>query len=213
MKHANQIKIPIPQQFGFSAQLSTTHQLLRVIEHIHEGKAKHSATAAIFLDIAKAFDKVWIQGLIHKLIAYHFPPYIIKIICSYLQDTYFTVAVKDTDSSSRKLNAGVPQGGILAPYIFVLFLNDIPQQRNITLSLYADDTAILSQGKTPEQTLTPLQNYVIKLEAWLVPWKIKHNVNKTEAIVFFKHSTNLPKINIYNTPINWKNEMKYLGES
>ncbi|GBM97576.1 RNA-directed DNA polymerase from mobile element jockey [Araneus ventricosus] len=154
MKHANQIKIPIPQQFGFTAQLSTTHQLLRVIEHIHEGKANRLATAAIFLDIAKAFDKVWIQGLIHKLIAYHFPPYIIKIICSYLQDRYFTVAVKDTDSSSRKLNAGVPQGGILAPYIFVLFMNDVPQQRNITLSLYADDTAILAQGKTPEQTLT-----------------------------------------------------------
>ncbi|GBL92557.1 Glycerol-3-phosphate acyltransferase 3 [Araneus ventricosus] len=81
-----------------------------------------------------------------------------------------------------------PRGGILAPYIFVLFMNDIPQQRNITLSLYADDTAILAQGKTPEQTLTPLQNYVIKLEAWLVRWKIKLNVDKTEAIVGQTHS-------------------------
>ncbi|GBO44691.1 RNA-directed DNA polymerase from mobile element jockey [Araneus ventricosus] len=149
MKHANKIKIPIPQQFGFTAQLSIAHKLLRVIEPIHEGKSNHLSTVAIFLDIAKAFafDKDWIQGLIHKLIAYHFPPYIIRIICSYLKDRYFTVSVKDTDSSHRKLNAGVPQGAILAPCIFVLFMNDIPQQRDIALSLYADDTAILAQGK------------------------------------------------------------------
>ncbi|GBN31687.1 hypothetical protein AVEN_62078-1 [Araneus ventricosus] len=115
-------------------------QLLRVIEHIHEDKTNHLATAAIFLDIVKAFDKVWIQGLIHKIIAYHFPPYIIKIICSYLQDRYFT------DSSSRKLNAGVSQGGTLTAYIFVLFMNDAPC--NIRNNIHKDLKTVSIENHT-----------------------------------------------------------------
>ncbi|GBN50181.1 hypothetical protein AVEN_1961-1 [Araneus ventricosus] len=108
------MRIPIPQQYGFTAQLPTTHQLLQVVEHIHKGKNSNLLTAAIFLDIAKAFDKVWTEGLIHKLIAYKFPRYIIKIIHSYLTDRYFTLIIKSTDFSPRKLNADVPQRGILA---------------------------------------------------------------------------------------------------
>ncbi|GBN97051.1 RNA-directed DNA polymerase from mobile element jockey [Araneus ventricosus] len=73
LTHATKLRLPIPQQFGFTPQLSTTHQLLRVVQHINEGKNSNLATAAILLDIAKAFDKVWIEGLIHKLIAYKFP--------------------------------------------------------------------------------------------------------------------------------------------
>ncbi|GBL57509.1 putative RNA-directed DNA polymerase from transposon BS [Araneus ventricosus] len=114
LTHATKLRLPITQQFGFTPQLSTTHQLLRVVEHINEGKNSNLATAAIFLDIAKAFDKVWIEGLIHKLIAYKFPQYIIEIIQSYLTNRNFTVLVKNSDSTPRKLQAGVPQGGILA---------------------------------------------------------------------------------------------------
>ncbi|GBN85061.1 putative RNA-directed DNA polymerase from transposon BS [Araneus ventricosus] len=179
----------MPQEFGFTPQLSTTHQLLRVVEHINEGKNSNLATAAIFLDIAKAFDKVWIEGLIHKLISYKFPQYIIEIIQSDLKNRHFTVLVKNSDSTPRELQAGVPQGGILVHIIFVLFMNDIPQVRHIVLSLYADDTAILSQGKTPDKTIVPLRNYLKNLAAWLVRWKVKLNVDKTVAILINKKLT------------------------
>ncbi|GBN29799.1 RNA-directed DNA polymerase from mobile element jockey [Araneus ventricosus] len=204
LTHAAKLRLPIPQQFGFTPQLSTTHQLLRVVEHINEGKNSNLATAAIFLDIAKAFDKVWIEDLIHKLIAYKFPQYIIEIIQSYLTNRHFIVLVKNSDSTPRKIQAGVPQGGILVPIIFVLYLNDIPQVRNIMISLYADDTAILSQGKTPDKAIVPLQNYLKNLEAWLVRWKIKLNVDKTEAILFNKKNDDWPKVKVYGTPIDWK---------
>ncbi|GBO23163.1 hypothetical protein AVEN_2881-1 [Araneus ventricosus] len=77
--------------------------------------------------------------------------------------------------------------------------------------MYADDTALLAQGRTPSQALTPLQNYLTKLEAWLIRWKIKLNVDKAEAILFFMQKNDCPKINIYDTPVDWKNEVKYLG--
>ncbi|GBM70496.1 RNA-directed DNA polymerase from mobile element jockey [Araneus ventricosus] len=169
------------------------------------------ATAAIFLDIAKDFDKVWIEGLIHKLITYKFPQYIIEIIQSYLTNRHFTVLVKNSDSTTRKLQSGVPQGGILAPIIFVLYMNDIPQVRNIMISLYADDMAIFSQGKTSDKYIVPLRNYLKNLEAWLVRWKIKLNVDKTEAILFNKKNDDWPKVKVYGTPIEWKKEVKYLG--
>ncbi|GBO41187.1 RNA-directed DNA polymerase from mobile element jockey [Araneus ventricosus] len=156
MKHAKKIKIPIPQQFGFTAQLSTTHQLLCIVEHIHEGKNSNLATAAIFLDIAKAFDKVWTRDLIHKLISYNFSSHIIKIIHTYLSDRYYTVLIKNTDSSPRKISVSIPQEGILAPVIILLLMNVILHQKNITISLYTDDTAIVAHGKTPTQALVPL---------------------------------------------------------
>ncbi|GBN62764.1 putative RNA-directed DNA polymerase from transposon BS [Araneus ventricosus] len=184
VKHANKVRIPIPQQFGFTPQLSTTHQLLRVTEHILEGIFANLATATVFLDIAKAFGKVWTQGLIHKLIAYKFPHYVISIIHSYLQDRQFVVKVKNTDSSPRNIHAGVPQGGILAPIIFLCFMNDIPQQKDITLSLYADDTAILAQGKKFSTISNSLSNYIPKLESWLKRWKIQLNVEKQKLLFF-----------------------------
>ncbi|GBO40073.1 putative RNA-directed DNA polymerase from transposon BS [Araneus ventricosus] len=110
LRHATKLRLPMPQQFRFTPQLSTTHQLLRVVEHINEGKNSNLATDAIFLDIAKAFDKERIEGLIHKLIAYKFPQYIIEIIQSYLTNRHFTVLVKNSDSTPRKLQASVPQG-------------------------------------------------------------------------------------------------------
>ncbi|GBN96542.1 RNA-directed DNA polymerase from mobile element jockey [Araneus ventricosus] len=211
LKHARRIRIPIPQQFGFTPKLSTTHQLLRVVEYILEGKSSKLITAAIFLDIAKAFDKVWTQGLIHKLISYNFPHYIIAIIQSYLQDRHFTVSVNNTDSTPRTISACVPQGGgILAPIIFLCFMNDIPKQKNITLSLYADDTAIIAQGKTPQEFVSALQSYIKNHEIWLTSWKIQLNVDKTEAIIFSRIS-NCPVVHLFGTPIPWKNEVKYLG--
>ncbi|GBN76340.1 RNA-directed DNA polymerase from mobile element jockey [Araneus ventricosus] len=77
--------------------------------------------------------------------------------------------------------------------------------------MYADDTALLAQGKTPSKALTPLQSYLTKLETWLFRWKIMLNVDKTEAILFFKQKNDCPKINIYDTPVDWKNEVKYFG--
>ncbi|GBN76763.1 hypothetical protein AVEN_124513-1 [Araneus ventricosus] len=89
-------------------------------------------------------------------------------------------------------------------------MSEFNQIKNIMISLYTDDTAILSQGKTPDIAIVPLQNYLKNLEAWLVRWKIKLNVDKTEAILFNKKNDEWPKVKVYGTPIKWKKEVKYL---
>ncbi|GFW72668.1 RNA-directed DNA polymerase from mobile element jockey [Trichonephila clavipes] len=74
--HLEREKILIPEQHGFRPRLSTSHQLLRVVEFIKEGNNKNECTAAVFLDIQKAFDRVWYMGLLFKLITYKIPPYL-----------------------------------------------------------------------------------------------------------------------------------------
>ncbi|GFU81831.1 RNA-directed DNA polymerase from mobile element jockey [Trichonephila clavipes] len=73
-QHCAAFNFIIPQQCGFRPKCSTVHQLLRVAELIHSGFAKHEATGILFLDIAKAFDKIWHDGLLFKLIRLDFPP-------------------------------------------------------------------------------------------------------------------------------------------
>ncbi|GFX63093.1 RNA-directed DNA polymerase from mobile element jockey [Trichonephila clavipes] len=83
-QHCAAVNFIIPQQCGFRPKCSTVHQLLRVTELIHSGFAKHEATGILFLDIAKAFDKIWHDGLLIKLIRLDFPAPLIKSIHSFL---------------------------------------------------------------------------------------------------------------------------------
>ncbi|GBN12526.1 hypothetical protein AVEN_195296-1 [Araneus ventricosus] len=90
-------------------------------------------------------------------------------------------------------------------------MNDIPQLRNIMLSFNADGTAILSQGKTPDKAIVPLQNYLKNLKALLVRWKLKLNVDKTEAVLFNKKNDDWPNVKVYGTPIEWKKKRNIWG--
>ncbi|GFW02622.1 probable RNA-directed DNA polymerase from transposon X-element [Trichonephila clavipes] len=117
--HLERENILIPEQHGFRPRLSTSHQLLRVVEFIKEGNNKDECTAAGFLDIEKAFNRVWHTGLLFKLITYKIPPSLIFLINSYISDRSFTVKINRTYSQLKKINAGVAQGSILAPTLFL----------------------------------------------------------------------------------------------
>ncbi|GFV05286.1 RNA-directed DNA polymerase from mobile element jockey [Trichonephila clavipes] len=145
--HLERENILIPEQHGFRPRLSTSHQLLRVVEFIKEGNNKDECTAAVFLDIQKAFDRVWHTGLLFKLITYKIPPPLIYLLNSYISDRSFTVKINRTFSQLKKINAGVAQGSILAPTLFNLYVNDIIKNSNTIICMYADDTAILSRHR------------------------------------------------------------------
>ncbi|GFT94512.1 probable RNA-directed DNA polymerase from transposon X-element [Trichonephila clavipes] len=99
-----------PNQYGFTTKLSTLHPLLRLTEHISEGFQKKKSTGVVFLDIQKAFDRVWINGPTFKLISYNIPPPMIHLIHSYLTNRSFKVRINETLSNEHPVNAGCPQG-------------------------------------------------------------------------------------------------------
>ncbi|GBM56481.1 RNA-directed DNA polymerase from mobile element jockey [Araneus ventricosus] len=176
--------ILIPEEFGFRKNLSTTHQLLRLTEFIREGLNNKRKTGAVLLDIQKAFDRVWQDGLIHKLMNYNTPHYLNKIFHSYLTNRKFAVKVNNDLSQIKAINAGVAQGSKIGPILFALFINVIPKQFNTILSIFVDDTAILARNKNHNYIQIALNRHLHTLEDWFTKWKIQINADKTEAVMF-----------------------------
>lgn len=216
--HATEHNIIINQQFGFRKKHSTLHQLLRVTNFISQGFNINKATGIIFLDVSKAFDRVWHLGLLHKLISLSFPPFIINIIRSYIYGRSFYVSVGNERSGSRLIKAGVPQGSIIGPFLFNIFTNDIPTDLpNTHLALYADDAAIMSQSfqnLTIEQNLQSSVNILLE---WYQKWRIALNNTKTTATLFQrKRPKNAkfkakPSVTLDGSPIVWQPSSQYLG--
>ncbi|GFT09361.1 RNA-directed DNA polymerase from mobile element jockey [Trichonephila clavipes] len=205
--------IIILEQHGFVTQCSTVTQLLRATELIHHGFQNNQATGMLFVDIAKAFDKIWHDGLLSKMMRLGFSNQLIKIIHSYLNSREFRVRVENSLSTPRPILSGVPQGSLLGPKLFNQYLNDIPKAVEVHLAMYADDTAISTQNIYNCNIIERLQNYVIRLETWLNDWKIKVNASKSACLLFMRQRCigNLPHVNIFNQPFPWVTEYKYLG--
>jgi endonuclease/exonuclease/phosphatase (EEP) superfamily protein YafD len=204
-----------PHQFGFRSKHSTVHQVLRITETIIRGFERKEHSAAAFLDISQAFDKVWHKGLLYKLSNFGFPRYIQKLIKSFLEERTFLVKLNSSKSTHRVVNAGVPQGSVLGPLLFNVYLSDIPIPVHSTLALYADDTAIIAQNSNLNEAIETLQTSIDTLSHWFNQWRFSLNPTKCESKVFsLKKFTPPPEILINNTEIQWNPEdsaVKYLG--
>ena len=213
-KHESTHKHIIPEQLGFREKRSTVQQLYRVTNHISTNFNLKKSTALVLLDIEKAFDTVWHKGLIYKLANYNFPIYILKLLQSYLKNRTFIVTANRVSSTERQIAAGVPQGSILGPVLFLYFVNDIPKSSQVKLSLFADDTALYTSSWKIRLAVEKLQTYLDTLLEYFQLWKLKINVNKTEFVIF-KHKRKkelVPDLTMENAQIKPKTEAKYLGE-
>ncbi|GFY26323.1 RNA-directed DNA polymerase from mobile element jockey [Trichonephila clavipes] len=156
---------------------------------------------------------MWHDGLIYKMIIFNFPTYLIKIICSYLENRTFNVKYNSVHSSQRPILASTPQGSILSPALYNIYTSDFPTDNNTSVCLFADDAAILCTHNTVEEAVNLMQIYISKLELWLTKWRIAINTEKTNAIVFRKKrpQNSPPTLQIFNQTIEWTFETKYLG--
>lgn len=202
-------------QFGFRKHMSTVHQLARVTKHIQTAQHQHKSTGLVTLDIEKAFDSIWHDGLIHKLHSYHYPLALIKIVNSYIRGRSFSVHISSEISPTHQIVAGLPQGSCLSPLLYNIYTADIPQNRHTQLALFADDTAIYCSDTNPNVIVSKLEATLTELDNYFTSWKIKVNNNKTQSIFFTKRRAErfLPNrcINFKNTELSWNSEIKYLG--
>jgi hypothetical protein len=95
-------------------------QLVRLVERITRNFLEKRPTGEVFLDVAKALDNVWIDGLLYKLTLLNFPSYIVHTICSYLKDQMFEASLQTATSSRRVMRAWMAQGGFISPVLFSL---------------------------------------------------------------------------------------------
>ena len=208
----------INQQFGFRAKHSTTQQVLRIAETVSLRFNENKSTAMTLLDIEKAFDSVWHNALVHKLKSYGFPMHLIKIVVSFLRNRVSFVVINKGKSFRFVIPAGVPQGSPLSPYLFNIFINDIPVPRQCKVAIYADDTALISSIAKYElpELVKRMESGLTEIESHFSSWKIKLNAAKTESILFTKSQImrdkmDSNKVKINNTELEWKSAVKYLG--
>lgn len=176
------------------------------------------STGVVLLDLEKAYDSIWHDGLLHKLLSFGYPMGLIQIISSYLSERTTRVNFRGSSSSSFSVPAGVPQGSILSPHLFNVFINDIPTPEKCDLAMYADDTAIICEVPWRHASIltTHLSKALEKISAFFSSWKICLNPSKTEFSVFTKSPKMIRKLN--ETPIvfnghsfHCKPRIKYLG--
>lgn len=117
--------------------------------------------ASVFLDVSQAFDKVWHTGLKNKLRSL-LPQQYAKFLESYLTDRFFRIKFEDTYTDLKSIKAGVPQGSVLGPIQYLVYICDIPQDE-VTFTIFADDTATLAVGDNVEEATNfrePLTQFI-----------------------------------------------------
>lgn len=112
------------------------------------------------------------------------PTPITKIIASFLEQRTFSVKVGDSFSKKKPIEAGVPQGSVLGPTLYNIYTHDFPLNDGTEVVLFADDTALLSSSRNPEQAVATLQLAVHKFEDWADNWRISINTEKTQAVLY-----------------------------
>lgn len=186
-------KILVTEQFGFRTGHSTTDQLVRLVDYIIKNFNRKKHTGAILLDIAVAFPTVWLDGLVFKLVEYKFPMYLIKVINSYVRNRSLYVDLNGEVSKAYDTNAGVPQGSVLGPLLFLIFINDAPKIKNVEDSLFADDKAMLTSSYRTRAITKRLQRAFDVNKKYYNKWKVQLNDSKTEAIIFTKRRPRIQK--------------------
>ncbi|GFX49712.1 RNA-directed DNA polymerase from mobile element jockey [Trichonephila clavipes] len=212
-EHADNNNIIPIFQHGFRENTATNHQLLRLTNLVVSGFNNHETTGGAFLDVEKAFDRVWHDGLLLKLIEHIFPPYVIMIINNFLRNRTFQIKISSTLSRTAYASAGCPQGSLLSPLLYNIFTHDFPTAPTVHICLFADDAAIISQACNPNIVRINLQKYLKKLQVWLTKWRIKINVNKSQAIIFKRgnYKNRMQYLKLFRTNIPWTTNVEYLG--
>lgn len=202
-------------QFGFRSKHSTTQQLLRISEIINRGFEIKAHTVIVFLDIQQAFDKVWIDGLIYKMLQLKLPPILLNILVSFLRDRTFCVKINNSVSEHHPIKSGIPQGSKLGPILFNIYVHDVPTFDTSMISMYADDTALISQDHDISVAADLLQSSLDELCKYFDQWKLRLNPSKSEAKIFtLRRPLDPPKLTINNQEIPWNQKdqaVKYLG--
>lgn len=201
------------EQYGFRQGHSTTLQLRRVINTIASAlQNKHHATS-VLIDVSKAFDRVWHEGLLYKLASSPLPGRLWKLLRSYLHLRSFRVRVDQKSSTSRPISSGVPQGSVLGPILYLWYTNDMPLAPRVQLSLYADDALFTATSANLRMSRIYIQRQLDLLQPWLNKWRIKVNADKCEAISFTKtrRQADGHHLTIDRRPVPWKKVVKYLG--
>ena len=139
-------------QYGFRHSRSTGDLLSVITNHLNMALDRRGEARVVVLDISKAFDKVWHTGLLHKLHSYGVSGRMLAIISAFLSNRKLKVVLEGQSSPTRSINSGVPQGSVLGPSLFLVYMNDLPDVILSQLAMYADDSTLYCVSSNSSST-------------------------------------------------------------
>ena len=192
-------KIINPLQFGFQPGKSTTHPLIHILNFIANAFNNNKFVVAVFLDLRKAFDMVSHDILLRKLNKIGIGEISLNWFRSYLTNRkMFSMVNGQLSDTYRILTRSVPQGSILGPLLFLLFINDMPNSNMLLNFLFADDTTALTSGDDIVSTGNFVNLELQKLGIWLRANELAINTDKTKVMIF----SNKKQISEFNFVFN-----------
>lgn len=215
MEFIEKYEILTTNQHGFRKNYSSTTAVSAVTDVINQALNNNQITIGIFLDIQKAFDCVDHDILLQKLERYGFRGPSLNFFRSYLSNRKQFVHIADSKSGLKTVQAGVPQGSVLGPILFSLFINDYPTSLNhADAVIYADDTALLVSHHSLKQAETQANLELRETLKWFNRNKLVLNIKKTKFIVFCSNQKQVTydcKLYIENAALSNVEKYKYLG--
>ena len=200
-------------QYGFRAGRSCEHALLNAKNTISDALNKNQVAVLLLIDFSKAFDMVDHDLLLSKLSHYGIRGNAHRWLTSYLSNREQYVCINGIDSNRSLIKYGVPQGSILGPLLFVIYINDIPNICKLAkFILYADDANIIITGKNITEIKGHIYDLITKLVNWVNINGLVLNLKKTNYMIFSRQR-NIGNLNlvINNVPIELKSEARFLG--
>ncbi len=181
-------------QSGFLPLHSTITQLCFLIHSWQSGLDNNEVVQATFLDLSKAYDRVWTHGLLYKMWYLGFSPPTLRWFTSFLTARTQRVKVGNQYSSWCTPQSGIPQGTVLGPVLFLIFINDLPKDLHNKPSIFADDSTVSAMGPDATITSAALTSDLHHAHAWAHTWGMEFNPEKSEHLTMFNPAQfrNLP---------------------
>ena len=201
-----------PSQFGFQTNKSTELAVNEICTFVKDTFENKETGFCIFLDFAKAFDTVNHEILLHKLEHYGIRGTALLWFRNYLKDRQQHTEIGNTLSDSHDIHCGVPQGSILGPLLFLVYINDIVHSSTLLkFCLFADDTTIYYSSKVDAETESILNAELSKVYNWLCCNKLSLNMDKSSYLEFTNMKSDKVTLKMANRVIDQKSVAKYLG--
>jgi hypothetical protein len=202
MHFLNHNQLLCPNQFGFRTRNQTTHVVHSLLNTVAENAINNQCTIATFIDLSKAFDCLQYDKLYKKMEGLNFSDKTIDWFKSYLTGRMQCVSIEGEQSDWVPVKLGVPQGSILGPVLFLMYINDI-NKSDMTAKFvkFADDTTILTNGKDAKEASELMNSVLSKVYKWFRQNKLNLNPSKTRYMIFNSKTEETNLVKIDNSPI------------